>query len=60
MNDGTYKGKHEKRWYTVWRVLGPGGPEETIQVFGRDEAIKATLGCWDWCVKDTETGKEIF
>ena len=59
MSEETYRAKHEKRWYSVWRVLGPAGPEETIQVYGRDEAREAVKGCWDWCVRDLETGEEL-
>ena len=42
-----YVGKHSKKWYMVWRVLGPAGPVEEIYVFGRQEAEKLCKGCWD-------------
>lgn len=58
MIDG-YQGKHEKRWYMVWRVLGPAGPEEKIKVYGREAARQAVIGCWDWVVRDFETGEEV-
>jgi len=45
-------GKHEKQWYSVWRVLCPGGPEETVKVYGLDAALRAVIGCWNWQVKD--------
>lgn len=48
VTDNTYTGKHEKKHYNVWRVLGPAGPEETFTVYGIEEAGKAILGCWDW------------
>lgn len=54
-----YVGKHEKKLYTVWRVLGPAGPQEQFDVLGLDEAIQATIGCWDWEVKDKVTGRII-
>lgn len=47
-HDLPYIGKHAKKWYDVWRVLGPAGPEETISVYGLDEAKKAVEGCWDY------------
>ena len=43
-----YVGKHEKKWYLVWRVLGPAGPVEETYVFGRQEAEALCMGCWDW------------
>ena len=55
-----YKGKHVKRWYRVWRVFGPGGPQQEIQVLGFDEAKQMCFGCWDWEVTDAETGKVVY
>ena len=43
-----YAGKHEKKWYNVYRVVGPAGPEEQFQVYGIDEARKTVQGCWDY------------
>lgn len=43
-----YVGKHTKQWYNVWRALGPAGPEEHFQVYGREEAKEAVRGCWDY------------
>lgn len=43
-----YVGKHAKKWYRVWRVLGPGGPQEEINIFGKQEAEALCEGCWDW------------
>jgi hypothetical protein len=43
-----YTPKHAKRWYRVWRVLGPAGPEVTTYVLGRQEAEQICYGCWDW------------
>lgn len=47
-------GKHEKKYYNVWRVLSPVGPEVTETVYGLDAAHKAILGCWDWEVTDMD------
>lgn len=46
-NTPQYRGKHEKQWYNVWRVWGPGGPQEEIRVYGRQEAKEAIAGMWD-------------
>ena len=54
-----YKPKHAKKWYHVWRVLGPGGPEEELDVLGREESRDIVKGCWDWEITDTETGEVI-
>ena len=43
-----YVGKHAKKWYRVWRVLGPAGPQEETFIFGRQEAEELCVGCWDW------------
>ena len=43
-----YVGKHEKKFYYVWRVLGPAGPEEKLVVYGFDAAQESVKGCWDW------------
>jgi len=51
--ENDYVGKHEKKWYNVYRVLGPTGPEERFPVLGLDEAKEAAIGCWDWEVTDT-------
>lgn len=56
----TYKGKHEKKPYKVWRVLSAVGPEQTLIIVGRQEAINMVSGCWDWSVTDIETGKEVY
>lgn len=48
-----YVPKHAKKWYNVWRVLGPAGPEERFPVLGAEEARQAIKGCWDWEVTDT-------
>lgn len=52
MRPEEYIGKHEKKNYKVWRVLGPAGPAETITVYGLDAVKAAVQGCWDWEVKD--------
>lgn len=47
-HDAPYVGKHEKKWYNVHRVLGPGGPSETVAIFGLEEAknsVKDIYGC---------------
>lgn len=54
-----YKGKHEPHNYKVWRVLGPGGPEETVYVVGKQAAKAAVNGCWDYEVTNMDTGKEL-
>ncbi len=43
-----YAARHAKRWYRVWRVLGPAGPVRTEFVLGRQEAEALCKGCWDW------------
>lgn len=43
-----YTARHAKRWYRVWRVLGPAGPVRTEFVLGRQEAEALCRGCWDW------------
>ena len=53
-----YVGKHEKRKYVVWRVLGPAGPTDTLTVLGLDAVKEAISGCWDWEVTDPN-GKEV-
>jgi hypothetical protein len=57
-NTPQYRGKHEKQWYNVYRVLGPAGPEEEIRVYGRQEALNAILGCWDYEVRN-ERGEVV-
>ena len=54
-----YKSKHEKKWYNVWRVLGPAGPQEVLPAFGLGEAKELIKGCWDWEVT-TETGEIVL
>lgn len=54
-----YVGKHAPKQYQVWRVLGPAGPEETIYVEGLKKANELTMGCWDWEVRNSETGEYI-
>lgn len=49
-----YVGKHAKKWYNIYRVLGPTGPEERFSVLGLDEAREAIKGCWDYEVTDTK------
>ena len=58
IHNDAYKGKHEMKTYTVWRVLGPAGPEQTLYVDGLNQAREAVRGCWDWVVTDPE-GVEI-
>ena len=48
----TYIPKHAKKWYTVYRVLGPAGPEVTETVLGLDEVKSLIRGCWDWDIFD--------
>ena len=43
-----YVGKHGPRYYSVYRVLGPAGPEENMLVYGIDAVKDAIRGCWDY------------
>lgn len=45
-------GRHEKKQYNVWRVLGPAGPVETFSVYGIQAAAEAIYGTWDFEVTD--------
>lgn len=56
---GLYKGKHFKKEYRIWRVLGPAGPVQEFNVIGLDEAKRAVLRCWDYTITRVEDGKEI-
>lgn len=56
-HQGEYTGKHGPKWYNVWRVIGPAGPEEELMVYGIKEAAKAVEGCWDYTV--SEMNREI-
>ena len=57
----SYIPKHEKRTYLIYRVLGPGGPQERYLFEGTmRQAILETVGCWDWCVTDAVSGKEVY
>lgn len=47
-----YAGKHFKKYYNVWRVVGPAGPEEQFSVEGLDKAAEAVYGMWDAEVTD--------
>lgn len=47
-----YVSKHEKKHYSVWIVESAIGPERNFSVYGIDKAAEATLGCWDWEVRD--------
>ena len=49
-----YTGKHAPKFYKVYRVLSPTGPEETFVVLGLKEARQAICGCWDYDVTDLE------
>ena len=57
-HDDSYKGKHEQHEYTVWRVLGPAGPTETVKVKGKEELREALIGTWDAEIRD-EKGYEL-
>lgn len=46
-----YVPKHAPKWYSIYRVLGPTGPEEKFYVYGRKAAEEAILGCWDWSIE---------
>ena len=52
--DKEYKGKHTAKLYSVWRVVGPAGPQERFDIMGFDNAKKAVDGCWDYEVKDMQ------
>ncbi len=49
-----YAARHAKKWYRVWRVLGPAGPVRTEFVLGRQEAEALCKGCWDWEIEPVE------
>ena len=53
-----YIGKHEKKLYNIWRVLGPAGPQESFCVYGIGRAREAVKGCWDYEVT-TIDGKVV-
>ena len=57
-HDVPYIGKHAKKMYKVYRVLGPAGPEEILEAYGLDEVRQLISGCWDWEVV-TLDGKEV-
>lgn len=42
-----YKPKHAVKQYSVYRVLGPAGPEQKFTVYGTKAAEEAIRGCWD-------------
>ena len=54
-----YQPKHAKRMYHVWRVLTVAGPQEEFDILGRDDAIQAVNGCWDWEITSLETGEIV-
>ena len=61
LSNNEYIPWHAKRGYTIYRVLGPGGPEERYLFTGTlGAAIQETAGCYDWCVTDILTGREVF
>ena len=49
-----YVGKHAPKWYNVWRVLGPAGPQQEFLAYGLEEVKKAVKGCWDYEVTTTD------
>lgn len=49
-----YAARHAKRWYRVWRVLGPAGPVRTEFILGRQEAEARCRGCWDWEIEPAD------
>ena len=53
-------GAVKKPLYNVWRVLGPGGPQETIPAYSLEEAQSLCAGCWDFDVTDAKTGKPVY
>ena len=54
-----YIGKHEKHKYKVWRVLGPGGPQEEIIVNGKEELKDSIAHTWDYEITDLTTGEVV-
>ena len=54
-----YIGKHQKHEYKVWRVLGPGGPQEEIIVNGKEELKDSITGTWDYEITDLTTGEVV-
>ena len=58
-HDVTYVGKHEKKWYNVHRVLGPGGPSETIQIYGLDAAKDAVKDIYGYKIT-TLDGRTVY
>ena len=53
-----YVPKHAAQWYNVWRVLGPAGPQESMQAYGLEEVRYLISGCHDYEVT-TLDGKEV-
>lgn len=54
-----YKGKHCKKTYHVWKVLGPAGPLQEYDILGLDEARKSVEGAWDAEITRIEDGRVI-
>ena len=55
-----YAARHAKRWYRVWRVLGPAGPVRTEFILGRQEAEALCRGCWDWEIEPATKQMEVY
>lgn len=56
---GLKHGKHEKKLYRVWRVLGPAGPEVEELIYGLQEARDLCIGCWDYEITRVNDGKRM-
>ena len=41
-------GKHCKKLYHVWVVLGPAGPAQEYDIWGLEEAKQSVQGAWDY------------
>lgn len=51
-HDIEHPGRHEKKWYQVWRAKGPAGPEEFLRILGREEAKQAVKGYLYYAITD--------
>jgi len=58
-HDAPYVGKHEKKWYNVHRVLGPGGPSEIIPIYGLDAAKDAVKDIYGYKIV-TLDGRTVY
>ena len=56
---GLYQGKHFKKEYHVWRMIGPSGPVQEFNLIGLDEAKQAVNWCWKYRIIRVCDGREI-